>query len=107
MIEQLLFLSFGLTVMFAVVVAQLIQLSRLLKSSAWYLLASGVAVIGLLRLWSLLKLPSAMLRAQAQGVMPEHLTLDNWISIGGGFLATALLIAGFDTLRRHLRRIGV
>ena len=106
-IEELFLLSFVLCCSFAVVVAQIIQLARLLRSRAWRLIAAGILVIGLRQLWNLIRLPAAILTAKAKGAMPESLTLENWLAIGAAFLAVGLLIAGFDSLRRDLRKIGI
>lgn len=106
-IEELIVIAFLLVCAFGVVVAQIIQLSRLFRTAAWTLIAAGILVIGLRQLWNLVRLPAAILRAQAQGVMPESLSWEQWIVIGTAFLAVGLLIAGFDKLRRDLRKIGI
>lgn len=106
-IEQLIFISFLLVCGFGVVVAQSIALGRIFRTRAWWLLASAMLLIGLRQVWGLLRLPAAILKAQRAGIMPERLSLEQWVTIGAGFLAIGLLIMALDTLRRDLRRIGI
>ena len=106
-IEILLVITLALVCGFGIVVAQAIQLSRLFHTRAWYLLAAGLSLIGLRQIWGLIRLPGAILKAQAQGVLPEHLSTEQWVVIAAAFVAIGLLIAGFDKLRRDLARIGL
>lgn len=106
-IEELLVIAFLLTCAWGVVVAQTFALSRVFKTRAWILLALGVAGIGLRQIWGFVRLPAAILKAQTQGVMPDSLTNEQWITSAVAFIAIGLLIAGFDRLRRDLRKIGV
>lgn len=106
-IEELLMIAFLLVCAWGVVVAQVIALSRLFKTRAWTFLMLGVLVIGLRQVWGFLRLPAAVLKAQTQGVLPENLTTEQYITIAAAFVAIGFLIAGFDKLRRDLRRIGV
>lgn len=107
LIDQYLLISFLFTVLYGVVVAQAIALYRVLKSSAWMFLASGFVIAGLRLLWGLVRLPSAILKAQGKGQIPDSLTTEQYILIGGAFIALGLWIAGFDRLRRDLRKVGV
>ena len=54
-----------------------------------------------------MKLPTAILKAQVHGQLPENLNAEQWITIAILFGAVICLIIGFDKLRRDLRRIGV
>lgn len=106
-IEELLTIAFLLVCAWGVVVAQVAALSRIFKTRAWTFLAIGVIVIGGRQVWGLVRLPAAILKAQTQGVLPERLTSEQYITITAAFVAIGLLIAGFDRLRRDLRKIGI
>lgn len=106
-IEELLTIAFLLVCAWGVVVAQVIALGRIFKTRAWTFLMVGVLVIGLRQVWGFVRLPAGILKAQAQGVMPENLTAEQYITIAAAFIAIGFLIAGFDKLRRDLRKIGI
>lgn len=106
-IEQLLVVAFLLVCAWGVVVAQVIALSRVLKTRAWVFVAVGVLVIGMRQVWGFVRLPTMILKAQARGTMPESLTVEQYITIAAAFVAIGFLITGFDKLRRDLRKIGV
>ena len=106
-IEQLLTLSFVFAVCYVVIVFQVVALSRLYQSRGWQILAAGFTLAGGFQVWRLIRFPIAMMQAQARGTLPEQLSLEQWINVGGGFLIVALLIIGFDKLRRDLRKIGL
>ena len=106
-IEQLLLLSFAFAVGYVVIVFQVVALSRLYQSTAWAVIAAGFIGAGLLQVWRLIRLPLAMIQAQARGTLPEHLNAEQWISIGSGFLVVGILIVGFDRLRRDLGKLGI
>ena len=107
LIDQYLLIAFVFTVLYGVIVAQAIQLSRLLRSAAWWLLAGGFICAGGRLLWNLLRLPAAIVKAQGRGQMPDTLTTEQYILIGAAFIALCLWIAGFDRLRRDLKKVGV
>lgn len=106
-IEKLMLISFGLAVAFLVVVFQIVAISRLHKTLPWTLLAAGMTVIGGRLVWNLLKLPVALEQAKLKGVLPESLNWEQTIMIALAFVGVGLLIAGFDLLRRHYRKIGI
>lgn len=106
-VEELIAISFLFTIAFGVVIAQVIALSRIFQSWAWYLLAIGMGLIGALRVWSALRLPAAILKAQTQGQLPTEISVEQWLVIGMSFTAVGFLILAFDRLRRDLRRIQV
>lgn len=112
-IEQLLLLSFLFAAGSGVLVAQVIALNRVFRkasgfySPAWALFGVAFASTGLLRVWSMIRLPIAILRAKTQGVLPEQLNKEQWITIGVSLLAMALFIIALDRHRRDLRKLGV
>lgn len=106
-VSLLIFLTFMLALLFCVVIGQAIAISRIHRTLPWTLLASGLAIIGARQIWGLIKLPMALEEAKLRGVLPESLTLEQWILTLLAFLAVSLLIAGFDMLRRHYRNIGI
>lgn len=105
MIEVILALGFILTVGYAVMVAQIVALARLLRSQAWILIAAGFVSAGVRMVWGFIQRPSAMIRAVANGNMPEQLTAEQWIVFASTFLTIGLLIAGFDRLRRDFDKL--
>ena len=106
-ISQLLLLSFLFAVGYVVIVFQVVALSRLYQSAGWRLLAIGFTAAGLMQVWRLIRFPLTMVQARVRGTLPEHLTLEQWVSIGVAFAIVGILIAGFDKLRRDLRKIGI
>lgn len=106
-IEQLMLIAFALSLLFCIVVGQMIAISRIHKTLPWALLAAGMTVIGGRQIWNLVKLPIALQQAQAKGVLPERLNLEQKLLILSAFVGVGLLIAGFDILRRHYRKIGI
>lgn len=106
-ISQLLLLSFVFAVGYVVIVFQVVALSRLYQSTAWKILAAGFILAGSMQIWRLIRFPVTMMKARAQGIIPEQLSLEQWINIGIAFLTVGLLILGFDKLRRDLRKIGI
>lgn len=106
-ISQLLLLSFLFAMGYVVIVFQVIALSRLYQSAAWRLLAIGFVAAGGMQVWRLIRFPLTMVQARVQGTLPEQLTWEQWINVTVGFAIVAILIAGFDKLRRDLRRIGI
>ena len=107
LIDQYLLISFVFTVLYGVIIAQAIALSRLLRSAAWWLIAGGFVLTGARLLWGLLRLPSAIVKAQAKGQIPDSLSTEQYLLIAVAFVTTGLWIAGFDKLRRDLRKIGL
>lgn len=106
-IELLIGLTLLYTALLIVVVFQVLSLSWKLRSSAWYMLATSLAMFGAIRAWNMLKLPAAILKAQERGVMPASLTLENWLNIGMALGALLLMIAAYEKLRRDLKAIGM
>ena len=111
-IGQLFILSFVFTVGYAVLVAQTIALNRVFKrvaghySPAWAMFAAAFIITGSLRVWSMLRLPIAIMRAKVQGALPESLTFEQWLTVSGAFVVMVLLIVAFDRHRRDLHALG-
>lgn len=111
-VSQLLLLGFFFTVGYAVLAAQTIALNRVFKrltgrySPAWSLLMIAFIITGSLRVWSMIRLPIAITRAKVQGVLPESLTFEQWITILGALIVMVLFILAFDRHRRDLRSLG-
>lgn len=105
MIELILGLGFILAVGYAVMVAQIVALARLLRSWAWTLIAAGFVTAGVRTIWGFIQRPSALIRAAANGNLPEVLTVEQWILLSSTFLSLGLLIAGFDRLKRDFDRL--
>lgn len=106
-IEKLILISFALALSFSVVVGQIVAISRIHKTLPWTLLAAGMFVIGARQIWNLVKLPIALEQAKLKGTLPESLNWEQTIMITSAFVGVGLLIAGFDMLRRHYRKIGI
>lgn len=106
-ISQLLLLSFLFAIGYVVIVFQVVALSRLYQSRGWGILATGFIAAGAMQVWRLIRFPVTMMQARVRGNLPEHLTWEQWINVGVGFLVVAILIIGFDKLRRDLRKIGI
>ena len=102
MIEVILGLGFILTVGYVVLVAQIISLARMLRSWAWTLIAAGFVIAGLRAIWGFIQRPGVMIRAIANGNVPQGLSTEQWILLFMGFLSLGLVIAGFDRLRRDV-----
>lgn len=111
-VEQLLLLSFLFAIGYGVIVAQTFALNRVFRkvagyySKAWILFAAAFAITGGLRVWSMIRLPVAILQAKTKGVLPERLNFEQWVTIGGTLLVMVLLIIAFDRHRRDLRQLG-
>lgn len=106
-IEKLMLIAFTLALSFCIVVGQIIAISRIHKTLPWTLLAAGMFVIGARQIWNLVKLPIALEQARAKGVLPESLNWEQTLLILSAYVGVGLLIAGFDILRRHYRKIGI
>ena len=107
-IEQLQIISFAIAIAFAAVVAQVVVLSRKLRSWAWWAIAAAFVILGIRQVWAFVSLPTAIMKARERGIaIPDHLTVEQKISIATIFVVIGLLIFGFDRLRRDLRHIGV
>jgi hypothetical protein len=107
LIDQYLLIAFVFTVGYMIVVAQAFALQRVLNSIAWKLIAGAFALSGARIVWSLIRLPATIMRAQAEHRMPERLTGEEWVQIGWAGLVIVVLIFGFDRLRRDLRKVGI
>lgn len=105
-IEQIQAISLVLTMGFGWVVVQSLGLSRVLRSWSWYAIAGGLFVIGGLQVWSFVKLPTALMKAQMAGQLPDSLTLEQDLRIALIVSAITLLIVGFAKLRKDLHNIG-
>lgn len=106
-IQQLIVILLVVVILYVVIVFQSIALARLLRSKGWALFGSGLLVLGARQIWGFIKLPTAILEAQAKGYMPENLTAEQWILTGALIAALGLVIAGFDKLRRDFRKLGL
>ena len=83
------------------------RLSRIFRSTAWTFLAAGFGFLGLRQVWAITRMPAALRRAVARGVLIENIAAEQWILVALAFLAAGCLIVGMDRLRSDLRRIGV
>lgn len=90
-----------------VLIAQAVALGRIYRSLCWWLYSVAYVVLAGLQLWSLIRLPAAILRAQARGEMPDSLTWEQTIRIGMIFLFLALVGLAQDRNRRDLRKLGI
>jgi hypothetical protein len=107
LVSQLLLLSFVFAVGYVVLVFQVVALSRLYQSTAWRIVAAGFILAGAMQVWRLIRFPLTMMQARVRGNLPEQLSIEQWINVSIGFLVVALLVIGFDKLRRDLRKIGI
>ncbi|HWT01174.1 MAG TPA: hypothetical protein VN256_13075 [Pyrinomonadaceae bacterium] len=105
--EQVLLLAFALTSCYLVIVMQAVALRHILKSSAWTLLALAFIVGGARQVIGYIRLPAAIMKAQQEGVMPESLSVEQWIQVGATFLMLGLIIWGLNLLRKDLRSVGI
>lgn len=106
-IEQLILLSIALIVGVGVILAQLIALSRRYRSLCWWLYSAAFLLLTGIQVWSLLKLPVAILKAQTLGQLPESLNAEQWINIAVRFAFVGLIIAANDVNRRTLDSLGI
>jgi hypothetical protein len=104
-ISQLLLVTLFFAVGCVVVGFQVISLSRLYRSRAWFVLAAAFGILAISQVWSFIDFPLALMRAQARGVMPpESLDWRQWRTISGSGVFLILCIVGFDILRRRFYR---
>lgn len=112
-ITQLLLLSLVFAVGYTILVMQAVSLGRTFYrisgrySGAWTLFAVAFIITGGLRIWSMIRLPIAILKAKSQGVLPESLTLEQWITVGIALSVMVILIIAFDRHRRDLMKLGL
>ena len=104
---QLSLITLGMAVGFGVIAAQSIAIARILHSRAGWYKAAAFALIGLLQVWTFVRLSAAINEARAKGALPDSLPLTQWVRVGVIFIAVGLLIAGFDRMRRDLRKLGI
>lgn len=105
-VETLIALTLLYTVLILVMVGLVLSLTWVFKTWAWYALAAGLVVIGGIRIAGLLRLPAAIIEAQARGVMVTSLSTEQWLMTILTFVGVALMVIGFGKLRGDLRRIG-
>lgn len=105
-VEILITITLLYTVMIVVMAGLVISLTWVFKTWAWYALAAGLVVVGGIRITGLLRLPSAIIKAQSEGTMITNLNLEQWATISLTFLGAGLMTVGFAKLRGDLRRIG-
>lgn len=77
-----------------------------MRTWAWWILGGSFAVWGLWRVSAFMRLPSAIMEAQAKGTMPTSLTIMQWVDVVGIPLLFLIgLIVGFGKLRYDLSDI--
>lgn len=86
---------------------QIVALARIYHSGAWLVGAVAFILLGSKQIKNLLRLPAAIMDAQAKGVMINHLSLEQWIDVIWSYAAIAAFIWFLDWLRRDLKKIGV
>ena len=83
---------------------QSILISRILKASfGWSETAGWILLLGL-RLYGILRLSGAIMKAQATGQLPSSLGRDQWIGIIGGFAFMLIMIFSKDQQRRAIKK---
>ena len=105
--SQYMLISFGLALIFAVLIGQSILLSRVHRTAPWTLFAVGWLIIGARQVWTMLKIPLALEEWRSKGLPLPPISLEGWIMIGSAGVAGIVFIIGHDILRRHYQKIGI
>lgn len=105
MAEFLTVLVFVFTLGSIIIVFQSLELRRKLPSLAWVVFAVAFTAGGVRRFISLVRLPSAMVRAMAAGQIPETLTIAQWFDLALGAVYIVGIILALHLLRNDLIKI--
>lgn len=106
-VTELILILLGITVIYGLTIVQSYLLWRFFKSYSWLIGAATFFLLGARQIWALLQLPSAIIQAQLQGILINHLTGQQWIGIVWAYIIGIGFIAFLDWQRRDLKKLGV
>lgn len=103
--EPILYVSSAVSLLYVFLVGQVLTTRKRLKSTAWNLLALAFIFGSLRQIWTVLALLETLKRERNLGLQVP--TSNQWISVILAVFLVSLSVAGFEKLRRDLRKIGV